>query len=121
MKEIRKQGAQGDVLFRRVAYLPDGLVEAKSLVVAHSETGHNHEVAPQPGVKLKLYDVPDDPLRSYLVLGRGTSYADVVHKRGWDTHEALRLINESPGEGEVIFEVRRQREHTPAGWRPALD
>jgi hypothetical protein len=44
-------------------------------------------------------------------------YCDVVHQRGFDTHESMRL---GGGIGS-IFEVVRQREYTPEGWRRAAD
>ena len=39
---------------------------------------------------------------------------DLEHLRSTDTHETLRL---EPG----IWEVRRQREYSPEGWRRAAD
>ena len=45
---INNQGAQGDVLFRRVSEVSSTAVKQetkKEIVVAHSETGHNHTIA----------------------------------------------------------------------------
>lgn len=117
MKMITKCGAQGDVLFRRVKSLPDGSVSAKQeerIVVAHSETGHHHAIEMAPGIE--LFTTPD-PLVSYLRVR--AEHADVVHHRPWDTHETLRLYSE--GEPEVIWEIRRQQEFTPEGWRVVAD
>jgi hypothetical protein len=113
MKTINNMGAQGDVLFRRIPELPVGAkeVEAKEgkHVVAHSETGHHHYLEVVPG--LRRY-VSSDPLIGYLsVEGVG---AEVVHARPWDTHETMRL---TPG----IYEVRRQKEYVPGGFRRVED
>lgn len=119
MKTINKRGAQGDVLFRKVKAVPTGAVKVERkgpLVVAHSETGHNHVVG-QPGVA--MFDVPGNPLVAYLQLegpdcGAGI---DIVHQRPWDTHETLRLL----GQAGDVFEIRRQREWAPEGWRRVAD
>lgn len=109
MKIIKKQWAQGDVLFRRIKKLPEGLAAVphgkEGLVVAHSETGHHH-VIPDAGVAHFMAPAGDG-LLSYLQVDTS---ADVVHLRPFDTHETRRL-------GAGIWEVRRQREHTPEGWR----
>ena len=39
---------------------------------------------------------------------------ELKHKRSFDTHESLLL---TPG----IYEIRRQREYTPEGYRRAAD
>lgn len=115
MKTIENIAAQGDVLFRRIDSLPADAVEQKRkgrLVVAHSETGHHHAVD-DPAVKL-FERATRDPMVCYLQIAG--EYADVVHHRPHDTHETLRLL----GKG-AIFEVRRQREYTPEGWRRVED
>lgn len=113
MKIIQTQAAQGDVMFRKIAELPSGLSPAKSengaFVVAHSETGHNHIVMERPTVR--MFSAMDE-FRSYLVVEDHP--ATVEHQRGFDTHESFAL---SPG----IWEVRRQREYTPEGFRRAAD
>lgn len=121
MKTVKTQGAQGDVLFRRVGSVPEGATPLKAeggrYVVAHSETGHHHTVQAS-GVEWLAH--PTDPMVSFLRLkpeARGG--VDVVHHRPFDTHETLRLLND--GAGEVIYEVRRQREFTPEGWRMVQD
>lgn len=118
MKAIQTMGAQGDVLFRRVKALPKGLkeVDAKSSrkVVAHSETGHHHAI---DDAGVRMYQ-GDDPMTCYLML-ESADHCDVVHHRPWDTHETLRLLGEG-GFGSV-FEVRRQREYSPEGWRRVED
>lgn len=114
-RKVKRMAAQGDVLFRRVDNVPAGFEpqpEAKRVVVAHSETGHHHSID-VAGVR---HFVGQDPLVCYLQLADVAS-ADVVHHRPHDTHETLRLMG---GIG-AIFEVRRQREYTPEGWRRVED
>ncbi len=112
MKTIENQGAQGDVLFRRIEKVPAGATEQPrgkgGLIVAHSETGHHH-VIPDAGVA--HFSNSKDALVSYLQVDTS---ADVVHLRAFDTHETLRL-------GAGAWEVRRQREHAPEGWRRVED
>lgn len=112
MKKIERLGAQGDVMFRRVDTVPAGLVEQPAkgarVVVAHSETGHDHYLA---ATGVALFADPADPMVCYLRIEGG---ADVVHARPFDTHETLRL-------GAGVWQVRRQREHTPKGWRRVED
>lgn len=113
--KVKRMAAQGDVLFRRVDRVPAGFdvqPEAKRVVVAHSETGHHHSVD-VAGVR---HFVGKDPLVCYLQLAEVAS-CDVVHHRSFDTHDTLRLMG---GIG-AIFEVRRQREYTPEGWRRVED
>lgn len=120
MKDIEKVGAQGDVLFRRVVKMPDGLVRRETkgpIVVAHSDTGHHHVVEEAHGA---YFTDPKSAMVAYLQLGDGcvaTGGAVVTHHRPHDTHEALRLLGK-PGD---VFEIRRQREWTPEGWRRVED
>lgn len=112
-KIIETQAAQGDVMFRRIDALPANVTPAKALngafVVAHSETGHNHIVMERPTVKMFA---AMDEFRSYLVVE--DKPAEVEHQRSFDTHQTFAL---APG----IWEVRRQREYTPEGFRRAAD
>lgn len=114
---IKTQGAQGDVLFRRVAGLPKDAKpmenDGKRIVVAHSETGHDHIIALGKS-QARLFS-GSDPQVCYLQSGAG--HLDVEHLRPFDTHATLRLLM---GEG-VTWEVRRQREWTPEGWRRVED
>lgn len=115
MKTIEKMGAQGDVMFRRVTTVPKAFAQVArkgAIVVAHSETGHNHEIAEPTAAQ---FTDPKDPFVCYLQLGNGD--CDVTHLRAWDTHETLRLLGK-PGD---IWEVRRQREWTPEGYRRVED
>lgn len=117
MQVIKNRVAQGDVLFRRVAKLPDDVAESKvkgQIVVAHSETGHHHAV---PEGQARLFEKLDrNPMVCYLQIDG--EYADVVHHRPTDTHETVRLLGGALGN---IWEVRRQREWTPEGLRRVED
>ena len=114
MKSFINSAAQGDCLLLRIEKLPEGLqpteVENGQLVVAHSETGHNHCVKERPTVKLYA---SVDQFRAYLEV-TGNEPAVLEHHRSFDTHEALEI---KPG----IYEIRRQREYTPEGFRQAAD
>lgn len=117
MKTFTKQAAQGDLLILRIENLPAGLTAAKAedgqFVLAHSETGHNHVIAARPSVRMYA---TDDPLLSYLEVIEATDKAEAVieHLRSWDTHESIAV---PPG----VYEIRRQREYSPEGWRRVAD
>lgn len=113
MKSAKRMVAQGDCLFIRRKQLPGDVQEQKRngpVVVAHSETGHHH-VIDDPAVRI-FERIERDPLVCYLSIDG--PHADVVHRRAWDTHAPIRLPR-------GIWEVRRQREHTPEGWRRVED
>lgn len=111
MKTFKSQAAQGDVMFRRVKSIPKTAKprkDAGDVVAAHSETGHHHLFGKDSGVT--LYET-GDPLICYL---RVESVATLEHARPFDTHEAISF---APG----CYEVRRQREKSPDGWRRVED
>ncbi len=112
MKTFKNVCAQGDVYFRRVDKMPSGVVpvaaEKGRLVVTHSETGHNH-VMDADGVT--MHRLPDSIMDCFLVVEKP---AMLEHLRTHDTHESIQF---EPG----IYHVRRQREHTPEGWRRVED
>lgn len=118
MKTIKKMGAQGDLLFRRVTAIPAGAVDVTpqsgDVIAGHSETGHHH-VARGPG-KIRMFEDPENPLVCYL-RAETDEYIDMVHLRTFDTHGTIRL----DASGGKCWEVRRQREHTPEGWRRVAD
>ncbi len=117
MKTFKNQAAQGDLLIRRIASLPDAAVALQSdkglYIVAHSETGHHHAIAERPNVKLYT---TGDPMVSYLEVIEATDAAECLleHFRQHDTHETIAI---PPG----VFEIRRQREYVPEGWRRVED
>ena len=102
---------QGDLMILRVAALPPEAVEAKDNVVAHSETGHHHVAE-----RAHVFRIPGDTMRSFLK-PKGSDGSDLVHLRQFDTHETIRLLDD----GAAVYEIRRQREWTPEGWRRVED
>jgi hypothetical protein len=116
MKQFKDFAAQGDVFIRRIDCIPKtavGVSESKEepgkYIIAHSETGHHHVIDRK---NTKFYTDSTNPMVAYLeVLEK---HADLVHLRDFDTHEALRF---NPGK----YEVRRQREWVPEGWRRVED
>lgn len=113
--EFKDMAAQGDLVFRRVKVVPKDfkpVPEKGRVIVGHSETGHHHAI---DGDGVVRFENPSNPLICYLHL-ETVERADVVHHRPFDAHASLRLM----GLGS-IFEVRRQREYVPEGWRKVQD
>lgn len=107
--------AQGDVMLIPIAGLPETGSKPAPLVngahiVTHSETGHNHVIAERPGVV--MFQDTMDTFRAFLVIDGEP--AELEHLRSFDTHETIAL---EPG----VWEVRRQQEYSPEGWRRAAD
>lgn len=118
MHTFREQACQGDLMIRRVAEIPASARKASPTngvyVCAHSETGHNHVIEARPCVE--VYET-DDPLLAYLRVIEATEMTEAVilrHQRSFDTHAPIAI---PPG----TYELRRQREYTPEGWRRAQD
>lgn len=125
----KKPAAQGDLLVRPVSGIPEGFVPVQQdnplgYVVAHSETGHHH-VATTTAAKATLYRMPPagatgpvDPSRfgggllSYLEIQEGV--VELLHQRPHDTHQTLQLP-------AGIWELRRQFDHGPEGWKVVQD
>jgi hypothetical protein len=103
--------AQGDVLIRRVDALPDSLKkvdpENGRIIVTHSETGHHHVMDADSA---ELFQGPD-LLTAFLLVRKACR---LEHLRPHDTHEAIEF---APG----VYEVRRQREYVPEGFRRVQD
>jgi hypothetical protein len=103
--------AQGDVFIRRIDALPDGLrkiePENGKIIVTHSETGHHHVMDADD---VEMFQGPD-LLTAFLLVRKATR---LEHLRPHDTHEAIAF---SPGK----YEVRRQREYVPQGFRRVAD
>jgi len=114
---FKNMAAQGDLFLRRINKLPPGVkklaAEDGVFIVAHSETQHNHVIDAAPQV---AWYGTDDPMVSYLEVIEATDATETLlrHLRGFDTHKTIVI---PPG----IFEVRRQREYTPEGWRRVED
>ena len=64
---------------------------------------------------VKFYST-DDPLVSYLQVVEATDATEAVieHLRNFDTHESIKV-------GAGNYEIRRQREYAPEGWRRVQD
>lgn len=112
MRKFNKVAAQGDIVIVKIEKLPDGVVPMPSVdgrvVVAHSETGHNHVMLAE---RTKAYTLPGSIMDIFLAVEQG----DVLeHLRPHDTHESIAF---EPG----IYHVRRQREYTPEGFRRVED
>ena len=109
-----KPVAQGDMLIRRIDALPEGVSqlsgEGGKYILAHSETGHHHVVKKEHGVTFWAND--NNPLVAFLVVDN--TKALVEHERNFDTHAPFELDN-------GIYEITRQIESFPEGFRRALD
>ena len=116
MKTFNRMAAQGDIMLIKIDKLPDDIKQADSengqFIIAHSETGHNHIVKERPNVKF----YKKDSMVSYLEVIEATDSTETLleHLRSFDTHETIKI---NPG----IYEVRRQREYVPEGWRRVED
>ena len=103
---------QGDLCVRRIDAIPEGMVSKNQEngvhILAHSETGHHH-VIDSRNAQL-LIDSTNDFI-AYLDVEEETI---VKHLRDFDTHGDLTL---PPGK----YEIRRQREYIPEGWRKSQD
>jgi hypothetical protein len=114
MKTFTNCAAQGDLLIRRIDKLPQGLKKMETdkgnFIVAHSETGHHHVIAERPGVEVLC---GADPLLAYLTVIDETEVT-LEHLRNFDTHESILIKGGT-------YEIRRQREYVPEGFRRVAD
>ena len=103
---------QGDLCIRRIDAIPSSAVPSAAEngvhVLAHSETGHHH-VIDSRSAQLLI-----DKTNEFIAWLDVAEESEIVHLRDFDTHAPLTL---PPGK----YEVRRQREYTPEGWRRAQD
>ena len=127
MKVFNKVAAQGDMMIREIKELPKGVVPVESengnFILTHSETGHHHVLREQEGVE--FYANQNNPLIGYVkITPKSKKECVVKHLRDFDTHESIML--KSPDDIKKdnvtrIYEIRRQREYTPEGFRKAQD
>lgn len=115
MKTFKNMAAQGDLLIRRIDRLPEHLpremqTENSEYVVAHSETGHHHVI--EATADVTAYQDPEDVWKAFLEVR--AEQVELRHKRGHDTHETIAIP-------KGVYELRRQREYTPEGFRRAAD
>lgn len=112
MKTFTDMCAQGDILIRRIDSIPAGVKPAEAengvFIVTHSETGHHH-VVKERSAQLLIDET--NAFISYLSVSETTN---LEHLRPHDTHETIQL---PPGN----YEVRRQREYVPEGFRRVED
>jgi hypothetical protein len=113
MKTFKKCAAQGDMLITRIDSLPEGLEPAKSErkgyhVLAHSETGHDHVVL-EKSAQLLI-----NKTNAFIAYLNVMEPCEIEHLRSHDTHESIKVE-------KGFYEIRRQREYTPEGWRKAQD
>lgn len=117
MQTFTNRACQGDLMIARIDSIPSKAEKVKAekgrFVVAHSETGHDHVIAERPNVS--LYST-GDPMVSYLQVIQAEEEVETIleHLRNFDTHEPIKI---PPGN----YEIRRQREYTPEGWRRVED
>lgn len=123
---FKKQAAQGDMLIRTIDKLPANVKEIKAeggkYILAHSETGHHHVVRKQDGIT--FYSNDNDPFIAYLVVDNTVKKALIEHERSFDTHETIALKcpdKTISKENKRVYEIRRQREYMPDGFRKAQD
>lgn len=110
---FKKQAAQGDMLITRIEKLPDGLEAAKIErkgyhILTHSETGHHHVV------KERAAQMLIDKTNNFIAYLAVKEPCEVEHLRPHDTHAPISL-------DKGFYEIRRQREYTPEGFRKAQD
>ncbi len=112
MKIFNKQAAQGDILITKISKLPNNLEKQKpnddKYIVAHSETGHHHTMKSSC---VNFYKSANDDMIMYLEVNNPTP---LIHNRSFDTHEPIMF-------DKGIYEIRRQREYIPTGWRRIED
>lgn len=103
--------AQGDVLFVPVTAIPADAIEVPKWdrIVAESETHHHHMFRATDGVK---FFRTSDPFVCFL---RCETESLLEHHRDFHTHESIAFP------AGTTFQVRRQREHTPEGYRMVAD
>lgn len=107
--DCRKVMWQGDIALVRVDAIPPEAKKAADGIVAHSETGHHHVAL--DAVRFTTADART----MFLEAVHADKPIRIVHERPWDTHQTYVL---PPGSKWM---VRRQREHTPEGWRMVQD
>lgn len=112
MITFKRMAAQGDCLLTRIDSIPVNAVAQNPTdglhIVAHSETGHHHVV---DAGAVDYFAAANDAFVSYLRVREPT---DLRHLRSFDTHAPIHL---QPGD----YQINRQREYTPEGFRRAAD
>lgn len=117
MKTFTKMAAQGDFIILRIPSIPANVErltpDARGhIVVAHSETGHDHVMVADRVEAYKPTGVKDVDLYEMFLSVKAPT--EINHLRSFDTHETLLVP-----EGDYM--VRRQREYVAEGFRRAQD
>ena len=112
MKNFTKQAAQGDMLITKIDQAPlDATLtrpEKGVYILAHSETGHHHVISADHA---KVYAAANDPFIAFMIVEHPST---LTHLRSFDTHAPITI---APG----TYQINRQREYTPEGFRRAAD
>lgn len=112
MRTFNNICAQGDIYIMKTDRLPANAVRVEPdggrVIVTHSETGHHHVMDAE---NVTMYRLPGSIMDCLLVVDQPTA---LRHLRTYDTHEPILF-------GVGVYHVRRQREHTPQGWRRVED
>ena len=128
MKTFERMAAQGDFIIMRISEIPAGVkpMEAENgkIIVAHSETGHNHVMEAERVQAFVPVVFKDDGTEAVEEVNSGQDIYElflqvdaptpIEHLRSFHTHDSI-MVN--PG----LYRIRRQREYTPEGWRRAAD
>ena len=116
MKTFSKMAAQGDFIIIRVDSIPANVEKIdpidNKIVVAHSETGHNHVMEADTVTAYKETGVKEVDLYKMFLSVDQTS--EINHLRSFDTHETLQV----PAGNYMVV---RQREYVAEGFRRAQD
>ena len=112
MKTFQHMVAQGELMIRKIESLPDNIQRISSennqYIVGHSETGHHHVIDEVDS--LNMWQSAD----AFIAYITTDEPVELKHLRTDHRHESILI---EPG----IYEIRRQREYTPAGLRRVLD
>lgn len=117
MKTFTRMAAQGDFLILRIDTIPTNVEiidknERNQIVVAHSETGHNHVMVADRVTAYKTAGTKEIDLYEMFLLVEAPT--EIKHLRSFDTHETILV---PPGN----YTVRRQREYVAESFRRASD
>jgi len=94
---------QGDLLFVKTDEIPQEAKEDKTGIIARGEaTGHTHRIRPGQ--------------QAALLIAAGMAYINAMRECAID-HQEHSTVVLPPGE----WEVKRQREYVPDGWRMVAD
>ena len=115
--KFKKAACQGELLVMKCA--KPGMAGLKQqgdnvFILGHSETGHHHVVNRDnaDGSGACAFYETDNPMVAFLNVF--DAEAELKHLREYDTHPSLLLA-------KGWYEIRRQREPSPEGWRKVQD